>query len=69
MTRLFLFLLGFGFTVIGCVYIISYLNLLSVGYNFANYVHFIIRRIECLYVFIGFILMVGAIYIPGGNER
>ena len=69
--RFFFFLLGFGFTVIGCVYIISYLNLLTVGYNFSNYVHFIIGRIECLYAVIGSLLMFGSIYIPlmGGQEK
>ena len=57
MTRLFFFLVGFGLTVIGFVYIISYLNLLSIGYNFSYYVKFIIRRVECLNALIGIIIM------------
>lgn len=70
-TRIFFFLLGFGLTVIGCVYIISYLNLMTVGYNFSNYVHFITGRIECLYAVIGSLLMYGSIYMPvlGGKEK
>ena len=40
MVRVFFFLLGFGFMVIGCSFIILYLNLMSMGYNFLNYVNF-----------------------------
>lgn len=65
MTRVFFFLLGFGLTVIGFVYIISYLNLLSIGYNFLEYVKFIIRRIECLIALIGIIIMFLSIYMGG----
>ena len=41
LARIFFFLIGFGFTVVGNVYIISYLNLLTIGYNFFDYVNFI----------------------------
>lgn len=67
-TRIFLFLLGFGLTVIGSVYIISYLNLLTIGYNFMYYVNFIIRRIECLYAPIGLILILISIYLEKGDD-
>ena len=66
--KIFLFLLGFGLTTIGCVYIISYLNLLTIGYNFLQYVNFIIRRIECLNAILGIILMWIAIIIGGNDE-
>ncbi len=66
LTRLFFFLLGFGLTILGFVYIISYLNLLTLGYNFLYYVNFIIRRIECLNALIGIIIML--ISIGGKNE-
>ena len=49
MVRVFFFLLGFGFMVIGCSFIILYLNLMSMGYNFLNYVNFIVRRFESYY--------------------
>lgn len=65
--RLFIFLIGFGFTVIGLVYMISYLNLLSLGYNFLNYVQFIMKRLECLYTFFGILIMILDIYLPGGK--
>lgn len=55
--RIFFFLIGFGLTVIGLVFVISYLNLMSIGYNFYDYVKFISRQIECLYSVIGLIIM------------
>lgn len=66
--KIFLFLFGFGLTVIGLVYIISYLNLLTLGYNFLYYVNFIIRRIECLYAPIGIILIFISINLDKGDE-
>lgn len=57
MNRIFFFLIGFGLTVIGLIYTISYLNLLTIGYNFLEYVKFIIRRIECLYTIFGISIM------------
>lgn len=57
MVRVFFFLMGFGLTVIGCSFIILYLNLTTMGYNFIDYVNFISRRIECYYSIIGIIMM------------
>ena len=68
MTRLFFFLFGFGLTVIGFVYVISYLNLLTIGYNFLEYVKFIIRHIECLNALVGIIIMFLALYKGDKNE-
>ena len=65
LTRIFFFLLGFGLTILGFVFIISYLNLLTIGYNFLEYVNFIIRRIECINALLGIIIMwisIGGIY-------
>lgn len=67
--RIFVFLIGFGLTVIGSVYIISYLNLLTLGYSFIEYVQFIMRRIECLYALIGIVIILFDIYIPGGKHE
>ena len=61
--RILLFLFGFGLTILGLTYIIIYLNLLSIGYNFFDYVKFIIRRIECLNALFGIILMLGCIFL------
>jgi len=66
--RLFWFLFGFGLTTIGFVYIICYLNLFTIGYNFFDFVNFIIRRIECINAIIGIIIMYLSICIGGKNE-
>lgn len=66
--RILLFLFGFGLTVVGSIYIISYLNLLTIGYNFNYYVNFIIRRLECLYFVIGLIFILISIYLSEGDN-
>lgn len=68
MFRSFMFLFGFGLTIISLSYIIIYLNLLTIGYNFLEYVNFIIRKIECLNIFVGILLMIISIFIGGKNE-
>ena len=68
MTRFFFFLVGFGLTLIGCIYIIIYLNLTTIGYNFFDYVKFIIRRPECLVSIIGLILIYFSIPKEDNNE-
>lgn len=57
MLRLSLFLIGFGLSTIGFVYIITYLNYLSVGYTFLEYLKLIFTRFECLLAVIGIILI------------
>lgn len=69
MVRIFVFLIGFGLTVIGCIYSISYLNLLTLGYSFLEYVQFIMKRLECLYTIIGIIIIMLDLYIPGGKNE
>lgn len=66
--RFFLFLIGFGLTTIGFVYIICYLNLFTIGYNFIDFVNFIIRRVECLNSIFGIIIMYLSISIGGKHE-
>ncbi len=66
--RIFFFLIGFGLTIVGGVYMISYLNLLTIGYNFLEYVNFIIRRIECLIALVGILFISLSIFIPGGHK-
>ena len=68
MARVFFFLLGFGLMTIGFIYIILYLNLINIGYNFSYYVNFIIRRFECYFTIIGLLIMNLAIYIKGDNQ-
>lgn len=67
--RIFMFLFGFGLTVISCSYIIIYLNLLNLGYNFLEYVKFISRRIECLNLITGIIIMLFTMFYNGGKDE
>ena len=69
MIRVFFFLLGFGLMVIGCSFIILYLNLTTMGYNFLKYVNFIIRRVECYFSIIGFIIMILSITLKGDYRK
>lgn len=68
MTRIFFFLFGFGLMTVGFVYQLLYLNLLTIGYNFSYYVNFIVRRIECYFTIIGFIILNLSIYIKGDKK-
>jgi len=69
MTRIFFFLIGFSLMIIGNTFIILYLNLLTLGYNFSFYVNFIIRRIECYYSLIGFIIILFTFLIKGDKKN
>ena len=66
--RSFLFLFGFGLSVISLSFIIIYLNLLTMGYNFFDYVNFISRRIECINLLTGFLLILISLKLGGKNE-
>lgn len=63
--RIFIFLLGFGLSIIGFMYIISYLNLLTIGYSFLEYLQFISKRIECIIAIVGFSMITYAIFKGG----
>lgn len=67
MYRLFLFLIAFGLMVIGFTYIITYMNLMTMGYSFLEYLRFIFSRIECLFSIIGFILISIIIFTKGSE--
>ena len=69
MVRVFFFLFGFGFMVIGLSFIILYLNLMTMGYNFGNYVNFIIREPECYYSIIGLTIMILSITLKGDYRK
>ena len=69
MIRTLLFLLGFGLTVIGFMYIILYLNLLTMGYSVVDYIMFILKRGECIYAIIGLIIITITIFCKGENDN
>ena len=66
--RMFFFLIGFGLMVIGFTYIITYMNLMSMGYSFTNYLQFICSKIECLFAVIGFFIT-SIIILTKGSEK
>ena len=63
--RIFIFLVGFGLSIVGLMYMIGYLNLLTMGYSLLEYLEFIIKRGECLIAIIGFIMITYAIFKGG----
>ncbi len=68
--KIFLFLFGFGLMVIGFSTLILYINLLSFGYNFKEYVTFILKLPEFYYLIVGFILLNISIFLKGDkNEK
>lgn len=69
MIRIFFFLVGFGLMVLGFSFIILYLNYLTIGYNFIEYVNFISRRLECYNVIIGLIIIILSIFIKGDKKN
>lgn len=69
MTRIFFLLTGFGFTLIGSVYMIAYLNLMTIGYSFVAYIQFILSRMECLIIILGILFLILAILLPGGEKK
>lgn len=64
----FLFLFGFGLSVISLTYILIYLNLLSIGYSFSMYIMFIVKRIECLNLLVGIVIIYISLLIGGKDE-
>ncbi|MGM8214665.1 hypothetical protein ACLIA0_03720 [Bacillaceae bacterium W0354] len=62
MWQLVLFLIGFGFTCVGGVSIIGYLNFLPVGMNIFDFLLFIYKRPECYMLPIGIFFMILGMY-------
>ena len=67
--RVFFFVFGFILSVIGFVYDISYLNLLTFGYNFSFYVKFIFSRVECLLFLFGIFIMLFSVFLKGDRNE
>ena len=55
--KVILFFIGIILIIIGMINIILYSNLLSIGYTFLEYVNFIIRRVEFIYLIIGIVII------------
>lgn len=68
-SRIFFFLIGFGFSTIGFAFMISYLNIITFGYSLLEYVNYISKRPECILGIIGLIIITITIFIPGGTDE
>ena len=62
MLRLMFFLIGFGLSIIGFVYIIAYLNYITIGYTWENYLEIVTRKPECFIGLIGVLILVITIF-------
>lgn len=69
MIRIFFFLLGFGFSVIGFMYMIIYFNLFTIGYSIFDYINYIFRRPECVLGVVGFIIIFLTIFYKGDKNN
>ena len=70
LVKVFLFLCGFGLMIIGFSTLILYINLFSFGYNFKEYIGYILKLPETYYLLVGFILInISIIKIGGKNEK
>lgn len=68
--RFFLFITGFGLMVTGFNTIILYINLFSFGYNFKEYLSYIVKLPEFYYLLVGFVLVNFSILKKGDkNEK
>ena len=65
MLLIFLFLIGFGLAIIGSMYIILYLNYLTIGYTFLEYLKLISLRFECWRFIIGLLIITLVIFKKG----
>lgn len=65
--RIFMLLTGFGLAVSGGVSTIAYLNLLTTGHGFVEYMDFISSRIECYLLPAGILFVWLSIYFPGAK--
>ena len=63
-----LFFVGIIFCSISIFFCIIYLNLLTIGYSFLEYVKFISSRLECLNALFGIIIMIIVMFMSGGEK-
>ena len=68
MLRILFFLIGFGLSIIGFMYIIMYLNYLEIGYTWIEYFNLISKRFECLLAPIGIFIISIVVFLKGGNS-
>ena len=62
MWQLIVFMIGFGFTCVGGVSIIGYLNFLPVGMNLTDFFLFIYNRPESYLLPLGLLMLIFSMY-------
>ena len=67
-TRIFFFLLGFILMVMGFMYMMIYINLLSFGYTYFEYYIYILTHYECLIAILGFIIVLFSLFGKGKSH-
>ncbi|WP_372508793.1 hypothetical protein [Pseudalkalibacillus decolorationis] len=67
--RLFILMVGFSLAVAGGVSLIAFLNLITAGHGFINYLIFVSGRTEFFLFLIGLALIWGSIYLPSFNSK
>ncbi|MBA2872112.1 hypothetical protein HNQ85_002402 [Anoxybacillus calidus] len=68
MIRVFVYLIGFGFSIIGGVTTITYLNIITAEQGIIDYFYFISKKVECYLFPFGFFLMWLSLYFPNNQE-
>ena len=68
MLKLMIFLIGFGLSLIGFTYVITYLNYLTIGYTWYEYLNLVLTRPECLISIIGLLLLGYSIFTRRDNN-
>ncbi len=68
MIRLVLFLCGFIFLVVGFTNFVLYLNLLTMGYTFLDFLKFIVLGYPGLFIVLGFIFITVTIFKEKGKD-
>ncbi|WP_243300098.1 hypothetical protein [Bacillus litorisediminis] len=67
--RIFMLFTGFGLSVVGGISTIAYLNLLTTGFEFRDYLYYISTHIECLLLPLGMMLIWFSLYFPGVGKE
>lgn len=55
--RIFSFIIGFLLASLSLAFIMLYINIINLGYNFIDFLNFILKKPELYLLFIGIILM------------
>ena len=68
--KIFVYIIGFILFFIGTLTLILYINLFSFGYNFKEYIEYVVKLPEFICLIVGFILINVSILLKGAeNEK